>query len=75
MQQSYNAQGDHRGPPRLSEARNIVKTIGVAPAILAAGTLMETIERNPTGGAVVFSAYLAWLAYSIGMARVSRTQG
>lgn len=74
MQQSYDAQEGRVGLPRLSEARNLVKAIGIAPALLAAGTLMETIERYPTGGALVLTAYLAWLAHSIAIARVSRLQ-
>lgn len=72
MQQSYDTQGDRVGLLRLSGASNIVKAIGIAPALLAAGTLMETIERYPVGGTMILTAYLAWLGHSIAIARFNR---
>lgn len=72
MQQSFDRQGERAGLPKLPEVRNIVKTASVAPALIAAGSLMESIERFPIGGAVVTAAYLAYLGHNIIVARSSK---
>lgn len=72
MKQSLDRQSEYFNLSRLPEVGNIVKTVGIAPVLLAAGTLMETIEQHPLGGVTVVTVYLAYLGHNIIVARSSR---